>query len=68
MLPSISPRVSFPLRTGHKAAYMYTESTEYRYLRKVEAAKKWFKANVENILEIYGLEHNLDKEGIMLST
>lgn len=47
---------------------MYTESTEYRYLRKVEAAKKWFKANVEKILEIYGPEHNLDKEGIMLST
>lgn len=47
---------------------MYTESTEYRYLHKVEAAKKWFKDNVEKIVEIYGPEHNLDKEGIMLST
>ncbi len=47
---------------------MYTESTEYRYLRQVEAAKTWFKVNVDRILDVYGAEHNIAKEGLMLST
>lgn len=63
---SISRRASFPLRAGHKVAYMYTESTEYSYLQNVNAAKMWFKANVDRIMDIYGVEHNVHREDLFL--
>ncbi|KAF9450745.1 hypothetical protein P691DRAFT_664706 [Macrolepiota fuliginosa MF-IS2] len=63
---SAKRRASFPLRNGHTAAYMYTDSTEYRYLRKVEAAKAWFKANIDRIMENYGVGHDISRESLML--
>jgi hypothetical protein len=59
-------RESFLLRAGHKSAHMYTETTEYQYIKKLEAPKAWFKANAGAILNIYGAEHNIQKEEIFL--
>lgn len=47
---------------------MYTDSTEYYYLRKVEAAKAWFKGNINHIVDVYGAEHNISRESLMLGT
>ncbi|KAF7376375.1 Protein kinase domain-containing protein [Mycena sanguinolenta] len=63
---SVSRRYSFPLRTGHKAAYMCTETTMYRYVEHLDAAKKWFKSNIDSILEIYGPIHQIQKEDLFL--
>jgi len=46
---------------------MYTESTEYRYMRELEAAKAWFKANADRIIEAFGVEHSVHREDLMLS-
>lgn len=63
--PNFSRRASLPLRAGHKVAYMYTESTEYRYMRELDAAKAWFKANADRIIEAFG-EHSVHREDLML--
>lgn len=62
----VSRRESFLLRAGHKSAHMYTETTEYQYIKKLKAPKAWFKANAGTILNIYGAEHNIQKEEIFL--
>lgn len=62
----MSRRYSFPLRTGHKAAYVCTESTMYRYVESLDAPKKWFKSNVDSILETYGPIHHIQKEDLFL--
>ena len=59
-------RESFLLRAGHKSAHMYTETTEYQYIKKLKAPKAWFKANAGAILNIYGAQHNIQKEEIFL--
>ncbi|TFK79567.1 hypothetical protein K466DRAFT_570161 [Polyporus arcularius HHB13444] len=59
-------RYSSPLRAGHKAAHMVTESTVYRYIEDLSTPKKWFKANVDHILDIYGAEHRISKEELYL--
>lgn len=46
---------------------MYTETTEYQYIKKLKAPKAWFKANAGAILNIYGAEHNIQKEELFLS-
>ncbi|KAJ7647115.1 hypothetical protein FB45DRAFT_1099808 [Roridomyces roridus] len=63
---SVSRRYSFPLRTGHKAAYLCTESTMYRYVESLDAPKKWFKSNVDSIMEVYGPIHQIQKEDLLL--
>ncbi|KAJ7163568.1 hypothetical protein C8R43DRAFT_285859 [Mycena crocata] len=63
---SVSRRYSFPLRTGHKAAYLCTESTMYRYVESLDAPKKWFKSNVDSIMETYGPIHQIQKEDLFL--
>jgi len=63
---SVSRRYSFPLRTGHKAAYLCTETTMYRYVESLDAPKKWFKSNVDSILETYGPIHQIQKEDLFL--
>ena len=45
---------------------MYTETTEYQYIKKLKAPKAWFKANAGAILSIYGAQHNIQKEEILL--
>ncbi|KAF5362649.1 hypothetical protein D9758_009617 [Tetrapyrgos nigripes] len=63
---SVSRRYSFPLRAGHKTAHMCTETTVYRYVDSLDAPKKWFKANVDAILEIFGSQHHIQKEDLFL--
>ncbi|KAG7086098.1 hypothetical protein E1B28_003613 [Marasmius oreades] len=57
-------RYSYPLRVGHKAAYLCTESTIYRYVESLDSPKKWFKANVDAILDVYGSKHHIQKEDL----
>ncbi|KAF9462806.1 hypothetical protein BDZ94DRAFT_1260375 [Collybia nuda] len=63
---NVGRRYSFPLRAGHKSAYMCTETTMYRYAENLEAPKKWFKANVDTIMQIFGAEHRIQKEDLFL--
>ncbi|KAG6902523.1 hypothetical protein C0995_015340 [Termitomyces sp. Mi166 len=63
---SIARRYSFPLRAGHKTAHMFTESTMYRYMESLEVPKKWFKANVDAIMQIYGPTLHIQKEDLFL--
>lgn len=65
---SISRRYSTPLRTGHKTAHLFTESTRYSYIADPDlvAPRKWFKVYVDHILAIYGTEHSIQKEDLML--
>ncbi|KAJ7217776.1 hypothetical protein GGX14DRAFT_550000 [Mycena pura] len=63
---SVSRRYSYPLRTGHKAAYLCTETTMYRYVENLDAPKKWFKANIDAIMETYGPIHQIQKEDLFL--
>ncbi|KAI8992697.1 hypothetical protein BD414DRAFT_481927 [Trametes punicea] len=61
-----SRRYSSPLRAGHKAAHLFTESTIYRYIEDLATPKKWFKANVDNIIAMYGAQHHISKEDLYL--
>ncbi|KAJ6589026.1 hypothetical protein B0H19DRAFT_1058099 [Mycena capillaripes] len=63
---SVSRRYTYPLRIGHKAAYLCTETTMYRYVENLDASKKWFKANVDAIMRQYGPQHELQKEDLYL--
>ncbi|KAJ7249861.1 hypothetical protein C8J57DRAFT_1437777 [Mycena rebaudengoi] len=63
---SVSRRYTFPLRAGHKTAYLCTETTMYRYIETLEAPKKWFKANVDTIMQQYGPLHQITKEDLYL--
>ncbi|KAH9926665.1 uncharacterized protein BXZ73DRAFT_78744 [Epithele typhae] len=61
-----SRRYATPLRAGHKAAHLFTESTVYRYIDDLATPKKWLKANVDDILKLYGAEHHISKEDLHL--
>ncbi|KAJ7438285.1 hypothetical protein B0H11DRAFT_591673 [Mycena galericulata] len=63
---SVSRRYSYPLRSGHKSAYLCTETTMYRYIENLDAPKKWFKANVDSIMNQYGTLHQIQKEDLRL--
>ncbi|KAF8584749.1 hypothetical protein K439DRAFT_1653139 [Ramaria rubella] len=63
---SVKKRYSFPLRAGHKHAYLCTENTAYRYLVDLEVAKVWFKSNVKEIVRLFGKEHNIQREDVYL--
>jgi hypothetical protein len=64
----VSRRYSFPLWTGHKAAYMCTETTMYDYMDNVDTPKKWFTANVHAIMQTFGTEHRIQKEDLFLGS
>ena len=64
----ISRTQSFQLRAQHKVAYIYAESTLYRYIANVEVPKKWFQSNIDHIMKIYGREQRLTREDIFLGT
>lgn len=59
---------SFQLRARHKVAYIYAESTMYRYITNVDVPKKWFQSNIDHIMKIYGQEQRLTREDIFLGT
>ncbi|KAJ3848775.1 hypothetical protein EV368DRAFT_48649 [Lentinula lateritia] len=61
---NVSRRYSYPLRVGHKTAHLCTETTMYRYVENLDAPKKWFKANVDTVLEIFGPQHQIQKEDL----
>ncbi|CCM05813.1 uncharacterized protein FIBRA_08047 [Fibroporia radiculosa] len=63
---NVSRRYSSPLRAGHKAAHLFTESTVYRYVEDLASPKRWFKANVDMILELYGKQHQLARDDLYL--
>ncbi|KAJ6553853.1 hypothetical protein B0H10DRAFT_2169714 [Mycena sp. CBHHK59/15] len=63
---NVSRRYSFPLRTGHKTAYLCAETTMYRYIENLDAPKRWFKANVGSIMHQYGPIHQIQKEDLYL--
>lgn len=62
----MSRRYSFPLRAGHKTAQLCAETTIYSYIERLEVPKKWFKANVDAIMQIYGPTHHIQKEDLFL--
>ena len=47
-------------------AYLCTETTDYRYLDKLDAPKRWFQTNVDCIMQTYGSHHQLHKEDLFL--
>ncbi|KAJ3975139.1 hypothetical protein EV361DRAFT_792931 [Lentinula raphanica] len=61
---SVSRRYSYPLRAGHKAAHLCTETTMYRYVENLDAPKKWFKAHVDTVLNIFASQHQIQKEDL----
>ncbi|KAJ7194851.1 hypothetical protein GGX14DRAFT_377636 [Mycena pura] len=63
---NVSRRYTYPLRFGHKVAYLCTETTMYRYIENLDAPKKWFKSNVDTIMRQYGSLHQIQKEDLYL--
>lgn len=65
---NVSRRYQSPLRMGHKTAHLFTESAMYHYVADADLAapRKWFQANVEQVLEIYGTDHAVQREDLML--
>ncbi|KAF8634740.1 hypothetical protein AX15_000748 [Amanita polypyramis BW_CC] len=63
---TVGRRYSIPLRSGHKAAYLYTETTIYRYMESLNAPKRWFADNVDRILKIYAPDHPITREDLFL--
>jgi len=63
---TVSRTHSFQLRAGHKVAYLYAETTMYRYITNLDVPKKWFQSNIDNIMKIYGKEQHLTREDIFL--
>ena len=47
-------------------AYLYAETTVYRYITNLDVPKKWFQSNIDQIVKIYGKEHRLTREDIYL--
>jgi len=63
---NVSRRYSFQLRDGHEVAFLCTETTKYRYVEDLVAPKKWFKANVDSTMKLYGRRHHIQKEDLFL--
>lgn len=61
-------RVSFPLKAGEEAAHMYTGSTRHRRFQADDSLMEWFESNIEKIIEIYGADHNVTREDLVLVT
>jgi abelson tyrosine-protein kinase 1 len=62
----VSRHYSYPLKAGHDVAYLCTETTDYQYLEKLDAPKKWFKTHIDFIMQTYGGQHQLQKEDLFL--
>lgn len=64
---NVARRYTFPLREGHKTAFLCTETVKYRYVEELDTPKKWFKENIKGILALYGENHRVQKEDLNLS-
>lgn len=62
----ISRRHSFRLQARHKAAFIYAETTMYRFMEDLAAPREWFKANVNAIVKEYAPRHPIQKEDIIV--
>ena len=56
----------FQLREGHKVAYLYAETTLYRYMEDLHVPKQWFQASIDQIVNLYGREHKVTREDVYL--
>ena len=65
---NINRRYSFGVKANHKLAFLCVESTTYRYIEDLSTPKRWFKANVDDILKAYGGSHPITKEDLFLGT
>lgn len=65
---NINRRYSFGVKPNHKIAFLCVESTMYTYVEDLSAPKKWFKANVDEILRSYADDHPITKEDLFLGT
>ncbi|GJE88953.1 hypothetical protein PsYK624_050410 [Phanerochaete sordida] len=65
---TVSRTHSLPLHKGQKTAHLFVDSAVYRYMVELSAARKWFQANVDQILAMFGTEHAIQREDIMLVT
>ena len=65
---NVTRRVSFPIRAGQKGAFLYTEITQYQYINDngLTAPRTWFQENIDQILDVYGKEHHIQKEDVYL--
>jgi abelson tyrosine-protein kinase 1 len=63
---SVGRQYTYQLRSGHKAAHLVTETTNYQYMTSLDAPKKWFNATVDSILGAYGEQYRLEKEDLFL--
>ena len=63
---NVSRTYTYPLKAGHRIAVMCAETTEYQYLEQLDAPKKWFQSNVDSVLNIYGMQHQIQKEDLFL--
>ncbi|KAF9780733.1 hypothetical protein BJ322DRAFT_278471 [Thelephora terrestris] len=63
---NINRRYSFSLKADRKTAFLCVESTMYTYIEDLSAPKKWFKANVDEIMKYYGDRHPITKEDLFL--
>jgi hypothetical protein len=62
----VSRHYRYPLKVGHEEAYLCTETTDYKYLEKLDAPKKWFTTHIDFIMQTYGGQHHLQKEDVFL--
>lgn len=63
---NVSRRYTYPLKAGHRIAVMCAETTEYRYLEQQDPPRKWFQSNVDSVMNIYGMQHHIQKEDLFL--
>lgn len=63
---TLGRRYFAPLRNGHKTAHLFTELATFHYLDDLAAPKRWFQAHVNEILRIYGPDHPIQREDILL--
>jgi len=63
---NINRRYTFGVKANHKIAFLCVESTMYTYIEDLSAPKKWFKANVDDILGAYGESHSITREEVFL--
>lgn len=54
------------MKANHKIAFLCVESTMYSYIEELSAPKKWFKANVDEIIRSYADSHSITKEDLFL--
>ncbi|KAG0700342.1 hypothetical protein DFH29DRAFT_807787 [Suillus ampliporus] len=66
----VSHRQSFPLHAGKKTAGVYADYFELRNFsdESIPTARRWFKDNINKILQEYAPNHPIQKEDVFLVT